>query len=372
MIDQVADAFDRQDYRTAAKLLKQLVKQEPKNLLVRLYIARLQEATGQLEAAQKVYRQLLQNTTNPKIMSQARQGLGRLETLEKEQRKQAIAEATADPNSTELGVLVLEAIATEAKQAAAQHFGRIMQLDAYTARLKLPTRGWRLYRTGPIGELQFYVSSLREAEIPCFAAKLSDIETINVFTVNYFSDEPVAMLDSSSNQPPQVTVVCHNADGQQGSLSFNWSEVSQRVEGLLPLFDAVVDRGLRGELLRKTQTMDYVQFCDLHLPVRGCILRFGDRDYQFQQGMTFHNNQQPNLHPVTTRINWNNLLDFFKHQLPQIPVWSDFKIFAETALDYKEMLGHLPSHINLFRREETPWDSAFQLYSGLIFLKKEG
>ncbi len=369
MIDQVADAFERKDYRTAAKLLKQLVKQEPKNPLVRLYIGRIQEATGQLEAAQKIYLQLLKSTTNPKIMSQARQGLERLEAMEQEQRRQALAQATAEESSTELGVLVLEAISTEAKQAAAQKFARIMQLDAYTARLQLPTRGWRLYRTGPIGELQFYVSSLRGAEIPCFSAKLADIETINVFNVNYFSDEAVAMLGSSNSLPPQATVVCQNADGQQGSLSFNWSEVSQRVEGSLPLFDAVVDRGLRGELLRKTQTMDYVQFCDLHLPARRCILRFGDRHYQFQQGITFHSNQQPTIHQVTTRSNWNNLLNFFKGQLPEIPVWSDFKIFAETAIDYKEMLGRLPSHIDLFRREETPWDPAFQLYSGLIFLK---
>jgi hypothetical protein len=63
------------------------------------------------------------------------------------------------------------------------------------------------------------------------------------------------------------------------------------------------------------------------------------------------------------------LLDFLNHQLPQTPVWSDFSHFAETALDFREMLGHLPSHINLFRREETPWDPAFQLYSGLVFLK---
>lgn len=371
MIDQVADAFDRKDYRTAAKLLKQLVKQEPKNPLVRLYIGRIQEATGQLEAAQKIYLQLLKSTTNPKIMSQARQGLERLEAMEQEQRRQALAQATAEESSTELGVLVLEAIATEVKQAAAQKFASIMQLDAYTARLQLPTRGWRLYRTGPIGELQFYVSSLRGAEIPCFAAKLADIEQINVFNVNYFSDEAVAMLGSSNSFPPQATVVCQNADGQQGSLSFNWSEVSQRVEGSLPLFDAVVDRGLRGELLRKTQTMDYVQFCDLHLPARRCILRFGDRHYQFQQGITFHNNQQPTIHQVTTRSNWNNLLNFFKGQLPEIPVWSDFKIFAETAIDYKEMLGRLPSHIDLFRREETLWDPAFQLYSGLIFLKDD-
>jgi hypothetical protein len=75
------------------------------------------------------------------------------------------------------------------------------------------------------------------------------------------------------------------------------------------------------------------------------------------------------VHQATTRKNWNNLLDFLNRQLPNIPVWSDFTSFAETALDFREMLGHLPSHINLVRREETPWDPAFQLYSGLVFLK---
>ncbi|HEY9741465.1 MAG TPA: tetratricopeptide repeat protein [Coleofasciculaceae cyanobacterium] len=373
MIDEVASAFERKDYRTAAQILKQLVQQEPNNPWVRLYVGRLHEATGKLESAETVYRQLLQGTTNPKIMSQARQGLGRLETMEQERRRQALASATADPNSAELGVLVLEPISTELKQAAAQKFARIMQLDAYTARLQLPTRGWRLYRTGPVGELQFYTSSLRSAEIPCFSASFADLLKINVFGVNYFSDS--AALGSRA---PQATVVCQNAEGQLGSLTFNWSEVTQRVEGLLPLFDAVVEMDNRRNLQRKTQTLDYVHFCDLHLPRRGCILRLSDRNYQFQQGITFPQNpentqhSEPNLspqHQATTRSSWNNLLNFLNTQLPQTPVSSDFTHFAETALDFREMLGHLPSHIDLFRREETPWDPAFQLYSGLVFLK---
>jgi hypothetical protein len=121
-----------------------------------------------------------------------------------------------------------------------------------------------------------------------------------------------------------------------------------------------------------------VQFCDLHLPERRTILRLGDRNYQFQQGIPL-SQSQPNiqqhkpdvssLHQTTTRRSWNNLLAFLNQSLPQVPVWSDFTTFAETAIDYKEMLGHLTSHIDLFRREETPWDPAFQLYSGLVFLK---
>lgn len=369
MIDQVADAFERKDYQTAARLLKQLVREEPKNPLVRLYVGRFYEATGKLEAAEKVYRQLLRDTTNPKIVSQARQGLGRLEAIEQEQRREALAQATADPSSSQLGVLVLEPIGSEAKQAAAQKFARILQTDAYTARLQLPSRGWRLYRTGPIGELQFYELSLRTDQIPCFSAVLADINKINVFNVHYFSE---------GSHSPEAAVVCKNAEGQLGTLAFNWSEVSQRVEGLLPLFEEVVDVDARRRLQRKTKTLDYVQFCDLHLPGRNSILRMCDRSYQFQQGIalipTQHNAPQhelheSHLHQTTTRRNWNNLLDFLSRQLPKVPVWSDFTSFAETAVDFKEMLGHLPSHIELFRYEETPWDPAFQLYSGLVFLR---
>jgi hypothetical protein len=381
MIDQVVDAFERQDYRTAARLLKQLVKQEPKNPWVQLYVGRLHEATGKMESAEAVYRKLLRGTTNPKIMSQARQGLGRLEAMEQERRRQALAEATADPNSGEIGALVLEPITAEAKTEAIQKFARIMQIDAYSARLQLPTRGWRLYRTGPMGELNFYVSSLRDASIPCFAAVIANIKEINVFNVHYFSEsEGIGTPGALGRLSSQASVVCKNAQGQLGSLTFNWSEVTQRVEGLLPLFDEVVDHDGRGNLKRKTQTLDYVQFCDLHLPERGTILRLCDRNYQFQQGIALFPKplqdqrrnskaKAPSLEQGTTRKNWNHLLDFLNPKLPQIPVWSDFKTFAETAIDFREMLGHLPSHIDLFRRKETPWDPAFQLYSGLIFLK---
>ncbi|MBW4649109.1 MAG: tetratricopeptide repeat protein [Kastovskya adunca ATA6-11-RM4] len=364
MIEQVADAFKREDYKTAARLLKQLVKEEPKNFWVRFYVGRLHEATGKLDEAEAVYRKLLQGTTNPKIMSQARQGLARLEAMEQEQRQQALTQATADPNSGEPGVLVLEPIASEHRAIAAQQFARIMKLDPYTARLQLPSRGWRLYRTGAIGELQFYTKTLQQAEIPCFCTALSAIQNINVFSVSYFN-----------NVVPQASVVCQNDQGQLGGLTFNWSEVTARVEGLVPIFEAVLDQDARRKLLRKTKTLDYVQFCDLHLPARNSILRLCDRHYQFQQGIAF-SSQQEAVQPIaqaTTRINWNNLLDFLSQQLPQTPRSSDFTIFAETAVDFAEMLSHLPSHINLSRREDTPkdsvWDSAFQLYSGLVFLK---
>ncbi|HEY9295280.1 MAG TPA: tetratricopeptide repeat protein [Phormidium sp.] len=354
MINQVAAAFDRKDYREAARLVKLVLKESPQNPWAHLYAARLHEVTGKLEKAETIYRQLLRDTTNPKIVTQARQGLQNIEKTRQEKRREDIAKAKADPSDTELGVLILEPVTSEAKQQAAQNFAQIMNIDPYSARLKLQSRGWRLLRTGAIGELRFYGQQLLNAQIPCFWIKLADIEKINIFRVSYFQ-----------SIYPHPTIVCNNQQGQLGSLTFNWREVSQLVQGQLPIFEEVVDLDFRKRLQRKVQTQDYAQFCDLHLPERNCILRLWDSNYQFQQGITF----VPDPEQATTRINWNGLLDFLSHQLPQAKVWSDFTAFAETVLDHTELLNRIPSHISLFRREATHWDPAFQLYSSLVFLK---
>ena len=352
MIEQIAAAFERKDYRTATELLKQFLKESPQNPWGQFYWGRLHEVSGKLEAAAIVYRQLLRGTTNAKIVTQARLGLQRLEAEEQEQRQRAIAQATADPSNAEVGVLVLEPVASDIRTVAAQKFAQIMQIDPYTARLQVPTRGWRLYRTGPIGELRFLGQNLRSAGVPCFWAILAEIQKIRVFQVSYFQ-----------SATPQAVVVCQNEQGQLGSVTFNWSEVTQRVPGLLPIFEQVVDLDHRGKLKRKTQTQDYAQFCDLHLPQRRCILRLHDQGYQFQRGVEI----APKPGQTTTRINWNSLLSFLDQQLPQARVWSDFTSFASTVLDQTELLGRIKSHIHVFRRNETSWDPAFHLYSGLVF-----
>jgi len=354
MIEQVAIAFEHKDYQTAAKLLKQLQKESPENPWVQYYLGRLHEVSGKRQDAEKIYRQLLRDTTNIKIVTLARQGLRRLQEIEQEKRQRAISQATSQASDIELGVLILEPLSTVMKTEASQKFAQIMQLDPYTARLILPSRGWRLYRTGQVGELKFYGEQLQEAGIPCFWAKISQIQQIQVFQVKHFRESA-----------PQATIVCHNEANQAGSLTFDWSEITARVVGLLPIFEEVVDRDIRGKLERKTQTQDYAQFCDLHLPGRRCILRLYDYGYEFQQGLEII----PQASQNTIRINWNSLSSWIDQQLPQVKIWSDFKPFADTALDQREMLGHIKSHIHLFRREETNWDSVFHLYSGLVFVK---
>jgi tetratricopeptide (TPR) repeat protein len=354
MFETVAAALDRQDYKTAAQLLKPLRQEHRDHPFVQLYSGRLYEGIGRLEEAATIYRQILQGVTNPKVVTQARQGLQRLEATAQAQKAEAIAEATADPNNTKLGFLILEPVPEADRQAAAQSFARIMKLDAYTARLQLPSRGWRLYRTGAIGELEFYGQALREAGVPAFWASLEKLQEMRVFRVNY--------LQAVS---PQAIVVCQNEADQAGALTFDWSEVSQRVEGLLPIFEDVVDLNVRNQLVRKEQTQDYVQVVDLHLPKRRCILRFCDRAYQFQEGVVFEQDNLPN-HQTTMRIRWNLLTGFLGEQLADVGVRSDFAPFAETTQEHFAFLKDFPTHIHLFRKAPTYWDAAFQLYSGLI------
>ncbi|WGV28336.1 tetratricopeptide repeat protein [Halotia branconii] len=357
MIEQVATAFERKDYYTAANLLKQLLKESPDNPWVQFYLARLHEVSQKHQDAEQIYRQLLRSTNNVKIVTQARQGLQRLQEIDQEERQRAIAKATAEPSNTEFGLLVLEPLSSELKTTAAPKFAQIMQLDPYTARLVLPSRGWKLYRTGQVGELKFYGTQLQKVEIPCFWTTVTAIRQIQVFQVLYFSESGL-----------KTTVVCRNEANQLGSLTFEWSEVTARVTGLLPIFEEVVDVDVRRKLERKTQTQDYAQFCDLHLPSRRCILRLGDQGYEFDQGVEIN----PQASQNTIRINWNSLLNWLEEHLKQVKVWSDFRPFGETVLDQTDLLDKIPSHIHLFRKEPTNWDSAFHLYSGLVLVKNGG
>jgi len=352
MLDQVVAAFERQDYQTAASLLRELVQRSPNDPWVKFYMGRLQEVSGKARAAEEIYRQLLRHNTNPKLIAQARQGLQRLDELAKEQRKTAIAQATANPEQQELGFLVLEAIPQERRADLAKRFAAIIHTDAYTARGLLPSRGWRLYRTGAIGELAVLGQELCAAGIPALWQPLSRIQAIEVFQVKY-----VQMVQ------PKAAVVCQNQAGQVGLLTFDWSEVLQRVEGLLPLFSQVVDLGYRDRLEWKEHIEDYAHFCDLHLPQRRCILRLHDDRYDFQQGITAQRNHD------TLRQRWNELTSVLFRQTSNCPTWTDFNGFAESAADFSDAIARLPAHMHIPRGSDCYLDPTFHLYSCLTLLK---
>ena len=378
-INQIAAALEGKDYKQAAQLIKQLQKESPENPWVQYYIARYYELTNNLEKAQTTYKQILRDITNPKIVSQTRQGIQRIETAQQNLRQQAIQTAKNDPSNLEPGLLILEPVSPEKKPAAVQNISRIFKIDAYTTRMQIQSRGWRLYKTGPIGELRIYGQELLNAGIPVFWATLSDIQKIQIFRVQHFQ---------SLSSP---AVVCKDKLSRLGAIEFNWSEVTQRVEGLLPMFIEIMDYSphrRKDQFRHREIRQDYAQICDLHIPSRNCILRISDQSYEFQQGVDFtqisadipalahpknqksRSQKSKQIPQSTTRINWNHLLEILDQQL-DVTVWSEFTSFAETVIDYTQMLSKIESHIEVDRKSETPWDPAFQLYSGLAFLRNQ-
>lgn len=355
MLDRVAHALHHQDYATAARLLKQWLQDSPQDPWAQLYVGRLQEVTGKSEAAEQIYRRLLQQAADlPKLVSQARQGLQRLEVRQNEQRQQAIAAAVQTENGSELGCLVLEGVAGESRQGVLESFAKCMKLDLYHARTIFPSRGWRLYRLGPIGELQVYQQELAQAHVPAQCLAFAALQPIQVFQVDYFqalSPHPIA--------------VCRNADNQLGAIPFHWSEVRHQVTGLLPLFERVIDLGYRNQLERKEQTHDYARLYDLQLPQRRSILRLYDRQFGFDRCASRGLWQQD---PSTTnRIRWDRLLQFLSSQLPKAQHWTEFTLFGETAADFAEPILRLSAHSPIVRDRDCYWDAAFHLYSSLIF-----
>ncbi len=361
MIQNVAEALERQDYSEAARLLQALPPSDP---WVMLYHSQITEAKGEWDAAEATYRQLLRADHGRKLATEARQGLQRLEALRQAQRQQALNQASAIPGSQELGMLILEAIPVAAKIEAAKNFAQIMQLEPYVTRLLLPSRGWRLYRSAPLAELQVYGQELREAGIPLFWLPLAEIQQIEILEVSYFAAVT-----------PKAAVICtHKQKPEPFGFEFEWSEVSQRVEGLVPIFELVVDQDRQRKIQRKEQIQDHAQFCDLHLPSRNTILRIYHGAYQFQQGISLIPNQASGqaIDQSTSWARWQGLQALFDRYLPTSPVWSDFTSFAESVLDHTDLLDRIDPHIKLLRRQDSYWDQAFHLYSCLAFCHAKG
>ncbi len=356
MIEAIETAFQQGQYPEAERLIQDL---EPDNPWTKVYGAQLQEAYSQWDLAEQQYRDLLRAGYGPKIAIAARNGLARIEAHHQAAREQAIEQAIAQPENQTLGLLILEPVAPEQQQQAALHLAKVMKIDPYSARLALPSRGLRLFRSGPLGELEYYEQQLKTGGVPTFAVSLADLQAIAVYQVCYFE---------TLTSPVQVVLHPTAQDATPVNLTFAWSDVQQRVEGQLPIFEEVVYRDARGKLKRKEQTQDHAPFCDLHLGRQNCILRIYDGAYHFHQGAVLNPAAPKNsLNQKTSWANWQNMTHLIQQQLPGQEPWSGFETFAATALDHEDILAKLPAHVNLFRRAESFWDPAFHLYSALLF-----
>ena len=346
----VTEALDAQDYRRASQLIKQWRKTAPKDPFMLLSIGRLQEGTLQWDAAEKTYLTFLKRVNNPKLMGQARAGLKRVQQAREANRQEALDEAKAVLGSGEPGILIITP--PEDAQQAAVGLANVLRIDPYMARLQLPKRGLRLQRTGPIGEMQYYGEALQAAGVPTIWSTIDDLKTVEVFQVKHF--RAIA---------PSPAIVCQSPTGQMGSLQFDWSEVTQIVRAQLPVFEQVTDKGPWGKTKSKELVQDYALVIDLHLHGRKIILRICDRTYEFRNSVTLIPNQT-NL--TSTRIRWNGLMQTID-QKTDCPQLEDFANFGQGALEMIPLLPYLPVHLDLNRRKPSDWDTAWQIYTALLF-----
>lgn len=379
MLEQAADALDRQDYHTAAKLIAILSAERPDDLQVQLYAAKLQEAIDRFDDALQGYRLAIQQAVNPKIIAEARKGIERIEQIQAQNQAKELAIAQAGiEDRIEPGFLVLEPMSADRKQETFKQFATIMNLDPYSARLQLPSRGWRLYRVGQMGQLAFLRDRLLKAEIPCFCVSQQDTQQVFVFQVNHLQ-----------SFHPQATIVCTDDRSELRTFNFNWSEVTQIVTGMLPIFEEVMEIDGRNRTHRKSKILDYVNICDLQLRDRRTIFRLCAQTYDFcdyKQLITQNRHSltiEPSVRtsadlggllngqriPTTSRDNWKNLISQISEQISEHQTQRNFNPFAETAIGYPELLQRIDPHLELLRRADSLWDRAFHLYSTLAMCR---
>lgn len=361
MFEQIITTLDQGEFAKAARLLKAWKEEAPQDPWLQLALARYWEATHEWEKAETAFRRLLQQSTNAKLMTQSRQGIQRIQDEQARQREHLLDQARAQPGAEAPGLLVLEPVQGKEREVAATGLAQVMRIDPYTARLLLPGQYWRIYRVGPIGELQYFCQTLVEQQTPAFSLPVSPLIELSVFRVQY-----VQALR------PQISIVCQNDAGQLGSIAFDWADVSQWVIGQVPVFESVVDLGPRGHLQRKEVTQDYAEIIDLHLHSRNCVLRLCDRTYTYRQSVSFipQKAEEPSAQ-IISRVAWDALKQLLSQKVSGSS-WSDFSGFGKTALEFITLLPSIPTHLDLMRRAPSSWDQAFHLYSSLHFLRFSG
>lgn len=373
MLEPLLSALQAEDFQKAEVCLAALEAREPDSLWVTFGTARLHEAAARWEAASHGYRQLLQQATNHKLILQARQGIARVEASQAERHAAAVSAARSS-GSSEPGLLFLSAIAPAAKPAAARHLAKIVGIDAYTARLRLPSQGLRPLQMGPLGELDYLAQLLQGADIPCFCCPQSAIAEPQVLSV--------VALELERDR----AIACDRADRR---VAFAWSEVGARVLGAIPIAGEIVKIDPRAEVKtsRKTDTLDYAHCCDLHLPARQTILRLCDRRYDFsRQGRLRAAKPDDTGRSALLRTQWNRLLADLAAALPTAtPTYANFGHFAGAVKDdigFHKFLLALDARIDLGperrqsgttdparEKQDALWDGTFAFYSASLLYR---
>ncbi|MBW4485520.1 MAG: hypothetical protein KME14_23545 [Tildeniella torsiva UHER 1998/13D] len=355
MYDLVSAALRAQQLTQAAQLIKQWQQKTPQDPWLKLAMGQYWEAKGELEKAQITYTRLLQGTANSKVLSPAREGVQRVRDRLAQRREHDLSAAKQQPGAGAAAVLALEPVTGDRRESAAQGLARVMQIDAYTARTRLPSKHWRLLRVGAAGETQYFCEQLKAEGTPARWATVGQIKGLATFRV-----QAIRAVE------PELTVVCLNDAGQQGTIQLTWGDITQWVVGQLPIYESVVDLDVRGKLKRKDATQDYGEVMDWHLHGRGCVLRLCDRTYKYREAMPLPP-AAAYPSPLIAGTAWKAMKSYFEDRIALAPI-TDFSGFGESALDLIELLPTFEHQIELRRSLPSPWDGAFHLYSGLRFV----
>jgi len=354
MYDAVLQAIEKNQLAQAAKLLRQWQGAHPTDPWLGLALGRYWEAQGEGQRAQVIYQKLLQQMTNTRLLSLARAGLQRTTQAQSPSPQGQGVRAQIPGGSTQPGVLVLMTVPEAQRSSAARALAQVMDIDLYTARLRLSSQHWRLYRVGPLRKMQHWYEALNHQGVPCGCVALDQIAQIMIW--------PVVAVESFA---PQLRLIYQDRGGGQGIITLSWGEIQQAVVGQVPIYESVVDLGPWGKLQRRQTTQDYAEIMDWHLEGRG-IVRFCDRTYNHRDSAVI-----PSLaaHPPLGEraIAWKGLQNYYQDQ-KAATLLKDFSSFGLAALEFMDLIPDLGPIIDLGRDQPSAWDKAFQLYSGLRFL----
>ncbi len=372
MLNSLLSALRDEDFQTAAAYLEALRAQEPESPWVTFGTARLHEAEARWEEAVTLYRQLLRQASNSKLIVRARQGIERIEKQQAERHAAAVAEARNSGN-TNPGILVLRAISPANRQGAAQCLAKVIDIDAYTARLQLPSRGLRPIRLGPLGELAYFARSLQAEAVPCFCCSEATISELQVFSA--------LALEVEGER-----AIARDSSGRE--LAFARAAVTARVLGEIPIAGEIVKIDPRAEIKtsRQTDTLDYIHLCDLHLPAQKTIVRLCDRYGELAAGDRGEKTSGAIDRDALTRDKWSRLLATVAEFIPETaPVCDDFDSFAGAVKDaigfYKFLIGLdaridiAPERLSIVdtadpsrQKQGQLWEAAYMFYSALVML----
>jgi hypothetical protein len=359
MLESVAAAVERRDFRTAQKLIVKALEEYPKEPMVHFYAGEIRMNIGKWEAAARSYQRALQFDLPPDRILKVTEKLSiaNQKLLEEKDKQQTTLKRQATGKETS-GLLILTSLPLAEKPAAAATIAEILGGDPFTIKLQIPSRGWRLYRSGSYTQLQSAATSLMAAGVPAFAyplAKIVPIEVKQVISIESFQ--------------PEFVLNCTNEFDESEQININSAQVVSTVSTLLPIFEEVVENDPKTGTQRKPKILDYVPIVDLHIPDSQLILRICSENYDFtklplevssrvtREGLSFN----------TSRVGWDESIAAMQNVLVNSTQWIDFNTFADTAISFPEMLSHIPSHSHLLRRNGDIWDRIFHLYSCMAY-----